>query len=61
MLIKPLVHFFRHSSTHPKSLLKDNLTDPRAHGLKVLNGSGYTDNPGLGISVIENGNTEVPV
>lgn len=36
---------------------KDTLSDPRAKGLKVLNGSGYTDNTGLGIDVIENGNT----
>jgi len=36
---------------------KDTLSDLRAKGLKVLNGSGYTDNTGLGIDVIENGNT----
>ncbi len=36
---------------------KETLTDPRAKGLKVMNGSGYADNTGLGIDVIENGNT----
>lgn len=29
--------------------------DPRAAGLRVINGSGYTDNTGLGISVTEKG------
>jgi len=32
-------------------------TDPRAKGLREINGSGYTDNTGLGISVIEKGAT----
>ena len=31
--------------------------DPRAKGLRAINGAGYTDNTGLGISVTENGNT----
>ena len=31
--------------------------DPRAKGLREINGSGYTDNTGLGISVIEKGAT----
>lgn len=31
--------------------------DPRAKGLRVINGSGFTDNTGLGISVIEKGTT----
>lgn len=31
--------------------------DPRAKGLREINGSGYTDNTGLGISVIEKGTT----
>ena len=29
--------------------------DPRAVGLRIINGSGYTDNTGLGISVTEKG------
>lgn len=32
-------------------------TDPRAQGLRAINGAGYTDNTGLGISVTENGST----
>lgn len=31
--------------------------DPRAKGLRAINGAGFTDNTGLGISVIENGTT----
>ena len=31
--------------------------DPRAKGLRAINGSGFTDNTGLGISVVENGGT----
>jgi len=31
--------------------------DPRAKGLRAINGSGYTDNTGLGISVTEKGTT----
>jgi len=32
-------------------------SDPRAKGLRAINGSGIIDNTGLGISVVENGNT----
>lgn len=32
-------------------------SDPRAKGLRIINGSGFTDNTGLGISVIEKGTT----
>lgn len=31
--------------------------DPRAQGLRAVNGAGYTDNTGLGINVTENGST----
>ena len=31
--------------------------DPRAKGLRAINGSGYTDNTGLGINVVEKGTT----
>ena len=31
--------------------------DPRAKGLRAINGSGFTDNTGLGISVTESGTT----
>ena len=31
--------------------------DPRAKGLRAINGAGFTDNTGLGISVVENGTT----
>lgn len=31
--------------------------DPRAKGLRAINGSGIVDNTGLGISVVENGTT----
>ena len=31
--------------------------DPRAKGLRAISGNGYTDNTGLGISVVENGGT----
>jgi hypothetical protein len=31
--------------------------DPRAKGLRAINGSGFSDNTGLGISVVENGTT----
>ncbi|HEY4326661.1 MAG TPA: hypothetical protein VGN20_21930 [Mucilaginibacter sp.] len=31
--------------------------DPRAKGLRAINGAGFTDNTGLGISVTENGTT----
>jgi hypothetical protein len=31
--------------------------DPRAKGLRAINGSGFTDNTGLGISAVENGTT----
>jgi hypothetical protein len=31
--------------------------DPRAKGLRAINGSGFTDNTGLGISVTEQGST----
>ena len=31
--------------------------DPRAKGLRAINGAGYTDNSGLGISVEQKGNT----
>ncbi len=34
---------------------KETETDPRAVGLRSINGSGYTDNTGLGISVTEKG------
>lgn len=37
------------------SLKKENQADPRAAGLRIINGSGYTDNTGLGISVTEKG------
>jgi len=36
---------------------KESEMDPRAKGLRVINGSGFTDNTGLGISVIEKGTT----
>jgi hypothetical protein len=39
------------------SSLKKESKDPRAKGLRAINGSGYTDNTGLGISVTENGST----
>jgi hypothetical protein len=32
-------------------------TDPRAQGLRAINGAGYTDNTGLGISVTNSGST----
>jgi hypothetical protein len=39
---------------------KETAIDPRAKGLHAINGSGYTDNTGLGISVTESGsNIEV--
>jgi len=31
--------------------------DPRAKGLRAINGAGFIDNTGLGISVVENGTT----
>jgi hypothetical protein len=36
---------------------KESEMDPRAKGLRAINGSGFTDNTGLGISVIEKGTT----
>jgi hypothetical protein len=36
---------------------KESEMDPRAKGLRTINGSGYTDNTGLGISVEEKGST----
>jgi hypothetical protein len=35
----------------------DSESDPRAKGLRAINGSGVVDNTGLGISVVENGTT----
>src|ERR1700754_517976 len=32
-------------------------TDPRAQGLQTINGSGFSDNTGLGISVVDKGAT----
>jgi hypothetical protein len=40
-----------------KSQRSEAEQDPRAKGLRAINGSGYTDNTGLGISVVENGGT----
>lgn len=40
-----------------RSLKRESEMDPRAKGLRTINGSGYTDNTGLGISVTENGST----
>ncbi len=40
-----------------RSTKEESEMDPRAKGLRVINGSGYTDNTGLGISVRENGST----
>lgn len=36
---------------------KETETDPKAEGLQTINNAGYLDNSGLGISVIEKGNT----
>ena len=36
---------------------KESETDPRAVGLRAINGAGFTDNTGLGISVTEKGTT----
>ena len=41
------------SSQHAKK----EADDPRAQGLRVINGSGFIDNTGLGISVTEKGTT----
>jgi hypothetical protein len=38
-----------------RSTKNESEMDPRAKGLRVINGSGYIDNTGLGISVKENG------
>jgi hypothetical protein len=35
----------------------DEEMDPRARGLRAINGAGFVDNTGLGISVVENGGT----
>jgi len=40
-----------------KSTRSESDQDPRAKGLRAINGSGYTDNTGLGVSVVENGGT----
>jgi hypothetical protein len=40
-----------------KSARSEEEQDPRAKGLRAINGSGYTDNTGLGISVVDNGGT----
>ncbi len=40
-----------------RSTKEESEMDPRAKGLRVINGSGYTDNTGLGISVRDNGST----
>ncbi len=40
-----------------KSGKDESEQDPRAKGLRAINGSGYTDNTGLGISVVDNGTT----
>jgi hypothetical protein len=40
-----------------RSTKEESEMDPRAKGLRVINGSGYTDNTGLGISVKDNGST----
>jgi hypothetical protein len=40
-----------------KSERKQEDEDPRAKGLRAINGAGNTDNTGLGISVVEKGNT----
>lgn len=40
------------SSQHKKTE-----TDPKAEGLQTINNAGYRDNSGLGISVVEKGNT----
>jgi len=37
------------------SLKAEAEADPRAKGLRAINGSGLTDNTGLGISVVEKG------
>ena len=37
------------------SLRSEEEMDPRAKGLRAINGSGYTDNTGLGVSVVEKG------
>jgi hypothetical protein len=42
------------SSQHPASA---KAIDPKEVGLRAINGSGYRDNTGLGISVVEKGNT----
>src|ERR1700678_3660924 len=37
------------------SLKSEAEADPRAKGLRAINGLGFTDNTGLGISVVEKG------
>jgi len=39
------------------SQFKETETDPKAEGLQTINGAGYRDNTGLGISVAEKGAT----
>jgi hypothetical protein len=36
---------------------KETETDPKAEGLQTINDAGYLDNSGLGVSVVEKGNT----